>query len=203
MTPGRFITFEGIDGSGKSTQADLLVASLHDSGQSVLRTREPGGTPLGEAIREVLLAPGREITPLSEVYLFAAARAQLVREVIAPALETGSWVVCDRFLDSSLAYQGGGRGLGIEQVAAINAEAVGKTVPDLTVLLDISPERAAARREGDDDRIEAEGMTLQERVATAYREVAAGSPDRVSPLDADRAAEVIHADVVGLVAAWR
>lgn len=203
MTPGRFITFEGIDGSGKSTQADLLVASLHDTGQSVLRTREPGGTPLGEAIREVLLAPGREITPLGEVYLFAAARAQLVREVIAPALETGSWVVCDRFLDSSLAYQGGGRGLGIEQVAAINAEAVGKTVPDLTVLLDISPERAAARREGDDDRIEAEGMTLQERVATAYREVAAGSPDRVSPLDADRAAEVIHADVVGLVARWR
>lgn len=193
------MTLEGIDGSGKSTQADLLADALERSGRDVVRTREPGGTALGEAVRELLLDGAGAVSEAAEVLLFAAARAQLVRDVIAPALADGRWVVCDRFLDSSLAYQGGARGAGIDLVAEVNALAVGENMPDMTLLLSISPERAGARRRGEDDRIEAEGLALQERVARAYREIAEGDPVRVRVVDADRPEEAVHREILALV----
>lgn len=193
------MTLEGIDGSGKSTQADLLADALERSGRDVVRTREPGGTALGEAVRELLLDGAGAVSEAAEVLLFAAARAQLVRDVIAPALADGRWVVCDRFLDSSLAYQGGARGAGIDLVAEVNALAVGENMPDMTLLLSISPERADARRRGEDDRIEAEGLALQERVARAYREIAEGDPGRVRVVDADRPEEAVHREILALV----
>lgn len=193
------MTLEGIDGSGKSTQADLLADALERSGRDVVRTREPGGTALGEAVRELLLDGAGAVSEAAEVLLFAAARAQLVRDVIAPALADGRWVVCDRFLDSSLAYQGGARGAGIDLVAEVNALAVGENMPDMTLLLSISPERAEARRRGGDDRIEAEGLVLQERVARAYREIAEGDPVRVRVVDADRPEEAVHREILALV----
>lgn len=199
MSRGRFVTLEGIDGSGKSTQADLLARALQDAGTPVVRAREPGGTPLGEAVRGILLGREAPVSDASEVLLFAAARAQLVAEVIAPALAAGSWVVCDRFLDSSLAYQGGGRGIGIDVVGQVNALAVGENMPDVTVLLSIDPERAATRRAGADDRIEAEGIALQRRVAAAYDEIAAAEPGRVRSVDADRTEDEVHAAIMEIV----
>lgn len=199
MSRGRFVTLEGIDGSGKSTQADLLAGALERSGRDVVRTREPGGTTLGEAVRAILLDGEGAVSGAAEVLLFAAARAQLVREVIAPALADGRWVVCDRFLDSSLAYQGGARGAGIDVVAGVNALAVGESMPDMTLLLSISPERAAARRAGAADRIEAEGLALQERVARAYRQIADGDPGRITVVDADRPEDAVHREIVALV----
>lgn len=199
MSRGRFVTLEGIDGSGKSTQADLLAAALNDAGTPVVRAREPGGTPLGEAVRGILLGDEAPVSDASEVLLFAAARAQLVGDVIAPALASGSWVVCDRFLDSSLAYQGGGRGIGIDVVAQVNTLAVGENMPDVTVLLRIDPESAAVRRAGADDRIEAEGIALQRRVAAAYDQIAAAEPNRVRGVDADRPEAEVHAEILGIV----
>ena len=167
---GRFISLEGVDGSGKSTQASMLADALRDREHEVVAVREPGGTPLGEAIREVVLGPDA-MSPWAEALLFAAARAQLVADVIRPALEGGKWVVADRFLDSSLAYQGTARGLGIERVAQVNAPAIEDCMPDLTIIIDIAPGSAADRRagRGSVDRIEDEGEALQEAVAAGYR----------------------------------
>src|SRR5438045_3520411 len=144
---GLFVTFEGIDRSGKTTQARLLCEAL---GSEALGVREPGGTEAGERIRAILKDPAVELSPRTEALLFAAARAELVEQVIRPALEAGRTVVSDRFIDSSLAYQGGARGLGLEEVAAINRFALGGVRPDLTLLLDIDPS-AAARRAGESD----------------------------------------------------
>ena len=208
MRARRFVSFEGVDGSGKSTQAALLADALERAGRTVVRTREPGGTALGEALRRVLLesAPG-DIGPVAEMHLFAAARAQLVQEVVAPALRAGAWVVADRFLDSSLAYQGVARGLGVETVLAANAAGVGHHMPALTILIDLDPPEAAARRAGDTgragsrDRIEDEGAALQERVAEGYREVARRFPVRVQRIDGAAAAQDVHARVMEAVAA--
>lgn len=193
---GRFVTFEGIDGSGKTTQARLTARALRDRGLTVLETREPGGTPVGERIRGVVLGVGHDtLCDAAEVYLFAAARAQLVETVIRPALERGEWVVCDRFVDSSLAYQGVGRGFGIETVIEANALAVGDCLPDLTIVVEIPLSTALARR-GEGDRIEAEGGGFHARVAEGYRQVVARAPDRVRAVAGIGTPPEVHARVM-------
>lgn len=196
----RFISLEGVDGSGKSTQAVMLADALRERGHEVVHVREPGGTALGEAVRDVVLGPD-PMSPWAEAYLFAAARAQLVREVVEPSLARGAWVVADRFLDSSLAYQGAARGLGIAEVAAINGAAIGEFMPDLTIILDIPPGAASDRRadRGSVDRIEDEGDALQESVAEGYREVARIYPERVHLVPAAGTLDEVHARVMATV----
>jgi dTMP kinase len=193
-----FVTFEGIDGSGKSTQVDLLKQALEAEGRTVVATREPGGTQLGEHLRELLLA-GPEMTPWAEAALFAAARSELVEEVIRPALEAGSDVVCDRYIDSSLAYQGIARGLGVDRVLQLNLEATRGLLPDRTFLLLVEPARAAERPAAAPDRIESFAGDFMARVDTAYRELAALFPRRIDALDgtlpATELAEMIHGRV--------
>jgi dTMP kinase len=196
-----FISLEGIDGSGKTTQAKLLAKAL---GDEVVLVREPGGTPTGERIREVLKDPSLELDPLAELLLFCAARAELVSQVVGPARDAGRDVVCDRFSDSSVAYQGVARGLGSERVEEICDLATGGVWPDLTILLRIDPARAAkriGRRKA--DRFEEEGIELQRRVAEGYDEVARRHPDRVRVVDADGARDPVHAAVLAEVRAVR
>jgi dTMP kinase len=193
-----FVTFEGLDGSGKTTQVELLRQYLESEGREVVATREPGGTELGERVRELLLAGG-EISPWAEAALFAAARAELVARVIAPALARGADVVCDRYLDSSLAYQGIARGLGVDQVLALNVNAIRGILPDVTFLL-LLDAAEAARRSGDaPDRIEREGDDFRRAVETAYRELASIFPARVVALDASGEPEEIAKEVRGRV----
>lgn len=185
-----FVSLEGIDGSGKSTQAQLLAERLRASGREVVLTREPGGTPLGEAIRELLLHAGHT-APWAEAALFAASRAQHVEEVIRPALERGAVVVCDRYVDSSVAYQGGARGLGIDEVLQLNLAAVGGLLPDVTLLLLLDPAVAAARRHGEPDRIEREDATFHARIDQAYRALAERFPERIVAVDASLPAAAV------------
>ena len=194
---GLFVTFEGIDRSGKTTQAGLLVDAL---GDEALGVREPGGTPAGEKVRELLKDPSVSLSPEAEALLFAAARSELVAEVILPALDAGKVVVSDRFLDSSLAYQGGARGLGIDDVERVNHFAVRGLKPDLTFLLELSPEDAAARA-GENDRFEEEGSELQRAVETAYERLVADDPERWRRIDATRSPEQIHEQVIASVKA--
>src|SRR5918992_4880086 len=196
---GLFVTFEGIDRSGKTTQARMLVDAL---GDQALGVREPGGTPAGERVRELLLDTSVLLSPQAEALLFAAARAEIVEEVIRPALSDGRVVVSDRFLDSSLAYQGGARGLGVEEVERINRFATGGLVPDLTFLLDLSPAAAAARA-GESDRFEDEGSALQEAVLDTYSRLMSEDPGRWRRIDATRSPEEIHAEVLAEVEAVR
>jgi dTMP kinase len=189
-----FVTFEGIDGSGKSTQAVLLRDALVDEGREVVLTREPGGTELGEHVRQLVLN-GPHMTPWAEAALFATARAELVTSVIRPALERGADVVSDRYVDSSLAYQGIARGLGVEQVLELNLQVVQGLMPDLTVLLLVDPATAGPRA-GVTDRLEREGAVLQTAADAAYRQLAERFPERILPLDgmlpADELAERIR-----------
>jgi dTMP kinase len=190
-----FITFEGVDGSGKSTQARLLAEQLRANGRDVVETREPGGTELGERVRDLLLK-GPAIAPWTETALFAAARAQLVDEVIRPSLARGADVVCDRFLDSSLAYQGLARGLGVERVLELNQLVTGGLLPDRTFLLLVPLDRAVRQRGSRPDRIEREGEDFVARVDAAYRELAGIFAQRVIAIDAtpppDDVAETIR-----------
>jgi len=191
-----FVTFEGIDGSGKSTQAELLRARLEADGREVVATREPGGTELGERIRELLLHGGH-VSPWAEALLYAASRAQHVDEVIRPALARGAWVVCDRYVDSSVAYQGVGRGLGLERVLDLNLAAVGGLLPERTFLLALHVEDLPARLRGDHDRLERESVDFHGRVAEGYRELAARFPERILVLDATLPPQTLAEEVYG------
>ena len=196
-----FITFEGLDGSGKTTQVELVARRLEADGREVVTTREPGGTPLGEGIRELVLN-GSRISSWAEAALFAAARAELVDRVIAPALERGATVLCDRYIDSSLAYQGIARGLGVDRVLELNLHATRGLLPDRTFLLLIDPEESLRRRGGDRDRIEQEGADFRARVDDAYRQLAELFPRRVIAVDAtaspEQVADLIHGQLRGL-----
>jgi dTMP kinase len=192
---GLFVTFEGIDRSGKTTQARLLCDALAGA---ALGVREPGGTAAGERVRDLLKDAAVPLGSEAEALLFAAARAELVERVIRPALEAGRVVVSDRFLDSSLAYQGGARGLGIKEVGQVNRFATGGLVPDLTFLLDLPPAAAAARA-GERDRFEDEGVALQDAVRHAYERLVAADPRRWRRVDAARPPEDVHADVLAAV----
>jgi dTMP kinase len=188
-----FISFEGADGSGKSTQAERLRDTLVGEGREVVLTREPGGTELGERARELVLN-GPEMGAWAEATLFAASRAEHVEEVIRPALERGAVVVCDRYVDSSLAYQGIARGLGVEAVLQLNLTVTGGLLPDVTFLLLVDPEVAAARWT-DADRLEREGDALQAKVDAAYRELAERFPERIVTVDGARDPDEIAREV--------
>ncbi len=180
-----FVTFEGLDGCGKTTQAEFLAESLTADGVDVVSTREPGGTPLGEEIRDLVLH-GDHIAPWAETALYLAARAQHVDQVIRPALARGATVVCDRYLDTSVAYQGGGRELGVDTVLELNLLAVGGLVPDRTFLVEIDVETALARVGDKRDRIEAAEAEFWPRVVDAYRDLAARYPERYVVVDGRR-----------------
>jgi dTMP kinase len=196
---GLFVTFEGIDRSGKTTQAGLLVDAL---GEAAIGVREPGGTPAGERLRDLLKDGAIQLAPETEALLFAAARSELVANVILPALDAGKVVVSDRFLDSSLAYQGGARGLGIDDVERLNRFATRGLAPDITFLLDLSPEDAVARA-GETDRFEDEGAELQSAVGAAYEHLIEADPERWRRVDATRSPGEVHADVLAAVEAAR
>jgi dTMP kinase len=180
-----FVSFEGLDGCGKTTQARLLARALEEIGVEVVLTREPGGTPLGEQIRDLVLH-GDHVAPWAEAALYAAARAQHVEELIRPALARGATVVCDRYLDSSVAYQGAGRELGVEEVLALNLTAVGGLLPDFTFLVEIDIDTALARVGDKGDRIERAEAEFWPRVAEAYRALAARFPERYVVIDGRR-----------------
>ena len=191
-----FVTFEGLDGSGKTTQVELLCARLEGEGREVVATREPGGTTVGEGIRELVLH-GHVTAPWAEAALFAAARAQHVEEVIRPALERGADVLCDRYVDSSLAYQGIARGLGLGRILELNLAAVGGLMPDRTFLLLLDDEAAAARMSPRPDRIEREGAAFYALVDAAYRELAELYPERIVALDGSLPAEELAERING------
>ncbi len=199
---GIFVTMEGLDGSGKGTQLELLSELLERFGFEMMHTREPGGSPIGEKIREILLDRGnREMAAETEALLYAASRAQHVRETIRPALEAGKLVLCDRFVDSSVAYQGGGRNLGIDAVLAINAPALDGIRPDLTVYLDISHGEALRRRcaASEPDRLEMESDSFHARVEEAYHQLVARDPDRFVVVNAAGSREEIAAEIADQV----
>ncbi|HUZ14571.1 MAG TPA: dTMP kinase [Gaiellaceae bacterium] len=188
-----FVSFEGADGSGKSTQAELLRATLAAEGQEVVLTREPGGTELGERARELVLN-GPHMGAWAEAALYAASRAEHVEAVIRPALDRGAIVVCDRYIDSSLAYQGIARGLGVDAVLQLNLAITGGLLPDVTFLLLIDPDLAAGRYD-ESDRIEREGTALQAKVDAAYRELAERFSERIVTVNADRPADEIGSEI--------
>ncbi|WP_416354759.1 dTMP kinase [Arthrobacter gandavensis] len=185
---GLFIAFEGGDGAGKSTQTALLTEALQDTGRMVVRTREPGGTPVGEKLRSLVLEHGHgQIDARTEALIFAASRAAHVEQVIRPALDRGDVVVCDRYIDSSVAYQGAGRNLGTDEVRSVNEWATGGLVPDLTVLLDVDPEAGRSRRtavDGAEDRLESEPDSFHGSIRSAFLALAGDSPGRYLVLDA-------------------
>jgi dTMP kinase len=193
------ITFEGIDRSGKTTQARMLADAL---GDEALLVREPGGTPAGERIRELVKDPAVELSPMAETLLFGAARAELVAQVIRPALEAGRVVVSDRYFDSTIAYQGGARGLGIDEVERLNLWLTGDLEPDLTFLLDV-PVGEARSRVGEHDRFEQEGELLQRAVLEAYDELAVRFSGRYVRVDGARSPDAVHRDVMRAVAERR
>ena len=187
MSRGIFITMEGPDGSGKSTQIELLKAYLEEKGYDVLITREPGGTRISEAIRGVILnREYSEMSPVTEMLLYASARAQLISEVVGPALESGKAVISDRFVDSSLVYQGMARCLGVENVYEVNLRAIGEYMPDVTFLLDLPAEVGIARKKDQKelDRMELESLEFHKAVAEGYRSLHTRFPERIEKIDA-------------------
>lgn len=203
VEPGRFITIEGGDGAGKTTQAAMLAAALEGIGIAVCLTREPGGSPGGEAIRKLLLDDKTERwDAIGEALLLVAARRDHVTSLIVPTLARGIWVVSDRFADSTIAYQGYGRGVDLEQLAALNRLALGELVPDLTIILDVQVEVAevrAAARATVPDRFEGLDRGFRERLRHGFRAIAAAAPDRCVLIDASSDAQQTHASVVAAV----
>lgn len=197
---GLFLAVEGGDGAGKTTQSDLLETWLAERGVACDRTREPGGTPIGEKIRSLLLDHGQgEIDPRTEALLFAASRAAHVVQRIEPALAAGTWVLTDRYVDSSVAYQGVGRGLGTEAVASVNDWAIGGLQPDLTIILDLDPEisreRMTARGDGRADRMESAGEDFHARLRSAFLDRAAEEPSRYLVVDAAQNPETVQEQI--------
>lgn len=202
MDRGKFISVEGIEGVGKSTNIDVLVERVEAAGFKVLTTREPGGTPFAEDLREILMNRGDEPVPeIAELLLMFAARSFNVNNVILPALEAGTWVICDRFTDSTRAYQGGGRGIPMETIDRVADWVHGETWPDLTILLDapveIGMERASKRSAP--DRFEQERHDFFQRVRECYLQIAANEPDRIVVIDTTRSLEEVSADIGALV----
>jgi dTMP kinase len=199
---GIFITIEGIDGVGKTTQLKLLKEWFEGRKMKVLFTREPGGTAVGEKIREFLLDREYEgLTPWAEVLLYAASRAQLLEEVIRPALNSGEMVICDRFLDSTIAYQGFGRGIPLAYIRKVNNQLLGGIIPHLTLLLDLGPNMGRARRENEGerplDRLEGENVTFYHRVREGYLQLAQREPERIKLIDATASIETVRGQVIG------
>lgn len=202
MNRGIFITMEGPDGSGKSTQIELLKQYLEGAGYDVLITREPGGTRISEAIREIILnSEYTEMSPVTEMMLYASARAQLIAEVIGPAIESGKAVISDRFVDSSLVYQGMARGLGVETVYEINKVAIGEYMPQLTIMLDLPAEVGISRKKDQKelDRMELESLDFHKKVAAGYREMAQRFPERIKSIDATLPIGEIYGIIKGSV----
>lgn len=196
---GIFITMEGPDGSGKTTQIELLKKYLEDKGYDIVITREPGGTKISEAIREIILnTEYQEMSHMTELLLYAAARAQLVNQVIKPALEEGKAVICDRFVESSAVYQGIGRGLGVDTVYKVNNYALGGIVPMLTIFMDLDAEDGIKRKKNQTalDRMEMEDLSFHKRVVEGYRQLAQLYPERIYPVDALLPVDTIHTMIV-------
>lgn len=190
---------EGPDGSGKTTQIDLLKKYLESKGYDIIIAREPGGTVISEAIREIILNPEyKEMSHMTELLLYASARAQLVNQVIKPALEEGKAVICDRFVESSAVYQGIGRGLGVETVYEVNGYALGNVKPKLTIFMDLDAKEGIRRKknQAELDRMEQEDLTFHERVVEGYRKLADLYPERIVPIDATLSIEKIHSLIV-------
>lgn len=199
MATGKLVTIEGLDGAGKTTLAEALADQLKRNGLQVLLLREPGGVPLSERIRALVQDPDGEVCPRAEALLYAAARAQLLEQRLLPALEQGQLVLLDRFLDSSLAYQGAGRGLGVQQVREINLFATGGLAPDRTLLLRISPLAGRTRQDGRGglpDRMEREDRTFFTAVAKAYEQLAEQEPQRIRAIDAEQTPEAVLRDAL-------
>lgn len=199
MTRGKFITLDGVDGAGKSTHLDWLAGWIREQGKEVVVTREPGGTPLGEALRELLLH--RDMDPDTELLLMFAARQEHLARLILPALERGAWVVSDRFTDASYAYQCGGRGLDTARVAALEAWVQRGLQPDLTLLFDVPAEVAEARRSAarEADRFEREADSFFHRVRAAYLERARAEPSRIRVLDAQHSVRAVQDEILALL----
>lgn len=196
MAEGLFITFEGADGCGKTTQLMLLAKYLKSQGRDVVVTREPGARGLGEKIREILLNYDGEVSSQAEAFLFLADRAQHIDVIVNPAVKSGKIVLCDRHTDSSVAYQGYGRGLDIERINMLNNIATGGRKPDLTFVFDIDVETSMKRVGSEKDRMESAGMEFFNRVRNGYLEIAKQEPERVKVVNAARSIEDIHKDVV-------
>lgn len=197
---GKLITFEGPDGAGKTTQVGMAARALESLGYRVLVAREPGGTRLSEAIRQILLDPAfREMNPVAEAFLYTGARAQLVGELILPALAEGYVVLCDRFVDSSIAYQGYGRGLSLEMLRVINACALKGLGSFLTILIDIEPGEGLERNVKEKDRLEQENLSFHRRVRDGYLALAASAPDRIRVVDGSGDRAAVHARVLSLI----
>lgn len=196
---GIFITMEGPDGSGKTTQIDLLKKYLEHKGYDIVIAREPGGTVIGEAIRKIILNPEyEEMGHMTELLLYASARAQLVNQVIKPALTEGKAVICDRFVESSAVYQGIGRGLGVDTVYEVNNYALGDVQPKLTIFMDLDAEEGIKRKkeQAELDRMEKEDLSFHKRVVDGYRQLARLYPERIVPIDATLPIDTIHSMIV-------
>ncbi len=198
MTKGLFITFEGADGCGKTTQLMLLAKYLKSKGRDVIVTREPGARGLGEKIREILLNYDGEVSSQAEAFLFLADRAQHIDVIVNPAVESGKIVLCDRHTDSTVAYQGYGRGLDIDRIKMLNNLATGDRRPDLTFVFDIDVETSMKRVGNEKDRMESAGVEFFNRVRNGYHKISELEPERVKVLDASKSIEDIHKEVVAL-----